>query len=154
KIEIKYIFFVATPHFGAPQILQAFLHKESLINFELADKWVSGPLNKYGPTFDSIYELFPFSHAYRKNFSSDVLCITSSKRNSNPAYGLRVGYRKQGLEARPRPVDIFSAATLLQFGISDKFDIIGVSDKQSYLQDKLDRAKTAICDLVEFEMPR
>lgn len=144
---VAHIFFVATPHTGAPKSVLALLHHQTLIENETLDSLVSGSLNRYGVTFDSFYELFPVGHAYREEFLEDQLCTPPGQPRA-----FLVGYRKQS-DDKPRPVDLFSAQVLLNFGIAQRFTDIGITDPQAYLQDKLTRARQSICALAEFSFP-
>lgn len=145
--EVAHIFFVATPHTGAPKSVVALLHHQTLIENENLDRLISGSLNKFGITFDSFYELFPSGHAYREQFVSDQLCTPPDEAPS-----FLVGYRKQS-DDKPIPVDLFSAQVLLNFGIAERFTEIGITDPRAYLQDKLTRARQAICALADFRLP-
>lgn len=151
KLDIRRISFVATPHLGAPKSLLTFLYEEQLISFGPLNHFLAGSLNKYGPTFDSIYELFPFTHAHRGKFISSQLCLPPNLRERSPAFELRVGVQQSG--NKTRPVDIFSASVLLKYGIERKFTDIGIINPQLYLQKKLDNARSVICDLLSYKFP-
>jgi pimeloyl-ACP methyl ester carboxylesterase len=152
-IELAHLLFVATPHFGAPQSVQTVLHEVQLIGgVPLLDNWISYPINRYGLTFDSIYELFPASHAYSGNFDRSSLCISEERRSAHPELGFRVGYERENW-SRAKPLDIFDARVLMQFGIGERLVSIGIDNPLRYLQRKLDAANNAICRLARFEIP-
>jgi tetratricopeptide (TPR) repeat protein len=59
-LDVRRVFFIGTPHYGAPKALTALFEGYSLYDGNwFVNKYVSEGLNSYGFSFDSLYELLP-----------------------------------------------------------------------------------------------
>lgn len=152
-VNVAQIAFIATPHFGAPKSVQSVFFGEKLFDDPLINDWLVGPLNRDGVTFDSLYELFPASHAYEgARLHGGEPCYSTVSESSKNRLRYRVYYRDDRGERAP--MDIFSAGVMLDFSpVAKKFEALGITDAAAYLQAKLDRARKNICALADFEMP-
>ncbi|MBL8596452.1 MAG: hypothetical protein JNL14_01805 [Devosia sp.] len=140
--------FLATPHFGS---MSAFTSLVDATVIKPGWDWlVAGGLNRYGYTFDSIYELLPVATASEGKFGSSPRCSSTRFVDNVPLPNVSV--RPVGADVTP--VDLFDARTYEKLGIFKRFDLLGQTDDRfQYLQGKLDRAEAAICDLLKFEEP-
>jgi len=152
EIKIDSIIFVATPHLGAPESFLTFIDEVSLIDFPFVDGVVSRSLNRYGVTFDSIYELFPFSNSYQWQDGKRVPCFDAPTGFGSGLSKHRVRIKQENRGQR-LPIDIFSADVLGRLGAYKKLEELQISDPQAYLADKLDRAREVTCALSSFVMP-
>jgi len=152
-VNVAQIAFIATPHFGAPKSVQSMFFGEKLFDDPLINRWLVGPLNRDGVTFDSLYELFPASHAYEgARLQGGVPCYSTVSESSKNRLRYRVYYKDERGESAP--LDIFSAGVMLNFSpVAKKFETLGITEPAAYLQAKLDRARKNICALAGFEMP-
>ncbi len=153
KLRIRAIVFVATPHFGAPKAFFSLITRASLTDYPLVDRRVSAAVNEYGVTFDSIYELLPFSHTYRWKNGKREICFDVPQGVSSVEDPLRFRILSDE-DGSDQPVDIFSSDVLFRMGIRNRLNAIGIANPRSYLQEKLDRAREVSCRLSDFEFPR
>jgi len=155
KAQVRGILFVTTPNFGAPIAFRYIVEGIQIINFPILGDFISRGINKYGVTFDSLYELLPFSHSYSENLTKKNMCFRdASGEPMDPNIVYQPFWRDQ-----PEVVDVFDAAVLFELGVEERFASLQndfsqeIGNPLHYLQNKLNNARKVICKLSSFQIP-
>lgn len=157
--DIESILFVATPNYGVPKAFEYLVSGIQLINFPVIGNFISSGLNKHGVSFDSLYELLPFSHSYRSVFDRSNMCFPEGGRRFGAiALKYRIMYKK-AVDDTAEIVDVFSDIVLERLGVLRKIQLLSgkfpssIGDPRNYLKKKLSSAREAICSLANFQLP-
>ncbi|WP_171229037.1 hypothetical protein [Ruegeria sp. HKCCA4008] len=153
RVEIGAIVFVATPHTGSPKSLISLMDGTDLFGIEAIDRVAMYAVNKYGYTFDSIYELLPFGTAQ----DEEGYCYTKEEMESGPKR-LRIYYLK-GTASEPDAMDPFSITFMESLGILEKIENLAedfpeeIGNPREYLERKLKSAEKIACSMARFRLP-
>ena len=155
QIDIHRIVFVATPHLGAPKSFSSLIFGIDLFGFEAVDEIVSKGLNDFGLSFDSTYELLPFTNSYSNTSSGKERCFLTDRHGPSKHRVLFKASDNSYLET----VDIFSVNILERLGVVERIERMlekinqSDTDAKAYLEGKLQSARSAICELADFHLP-
>ncbi|MFY0690449.1 MAG: hypothetical protein JXR14_00850 [Paracoccaceae bacterium] len=154
--EIGRIFFVGTPHLGAPLAFSHLINEIDLFGFKPVDDVIAKGINKFGLSFASLYELMPMTSAYERNDSNKRRCVGQELASSSGPYRHRVLFLKQDRVAET--LDIFDTEVLARLGVVDRVAEMLASvdieaDPKLYLEERLNSARAVICKLSTFVMP-
>lgn len=153
KIEIGAILFVATPHAGSPKAFLTLANRADLLGIGVIDEAVLKSVNRFGYSFDSAYELLPFTLAS----DGQGHCLDKSEMRSGPRRN-RLFYA-QGNATEPRAIDPYTLAFWQALGVIEKLEELSktfpneIKNPTSYLSDKLASAERVACKLLRFELP-
>lgn len=155
KIDIQRLVFVATPHLGAPKAFSSLILGMDLFGFSAVDAVISRGLNNYGLSFDSTYELLPFTSSYSVSSGIKKRCF---QVGGSSAAIHRVLFKASD-SAFYDTLDIFSVDVLQRLGVVSRVEKmlkrVGRKDVEAtdYLEAKLLSARNAICELSDFRLP-
>lgn len=155
QIDIHRLVFVATPHLGAPKAFSSLVLGMDLFGFSAVDGVISKGLNDFGLSFDSTYELLPFSNSYVDQSGDKERCFPVGDYGSERH---RVLYKASD-NTFYETVDIFSTTVLERLGVvarvEEMLQKVGSSgiDANAYLDEKLRSARSSICELASFVPP-
>jgi pimeloyl-ACP methyl ester carboxylesterase len=159
KLKIGRIVFVGTPHLGAPKAFAELISGIDLFGFSVVDAVVSRGINHFGLSFDSLYELLPFTNSYVSVSEGPERCFQHKE-----SYGLRTedAFRdrvvfKQSKYEDFETLDIFSVSVLERLGVVERVaemlsEIGSKEEPRKYLESKLENARDVTCSLSKFEL--
>lgn len=160
-IKFERVMFVGTPHIGAPTAFLSLVDTIDLIGVRKVDKFVFESLNNYGVSFDSIFELLPFSTAHT---GSSIEPGESCFPPPHSEHGLPMGVNAPRVYWRSddgslSAFDLFNIRFMEKLGVLEKVDQLKntapslVTDARTYLRAKLDAAMQNTCRLARFNFP-
>ena len=139
KADLERLFFLGTPHVGATKFVESLIDDYSLGNSsEWFGKLLASGLNKYGASFESVYELLPISQSER--------CRQSSKHGKSLPQ-----YVYMRVDSKPRPIDVFDRRRWRDLKMPKWVPELpgGESYYDSFLPRQLQRAESMLCGLLD-----
>jgi len=139
--DIKHVVFVGTPHYGSPKIVRTLFAGYSMLPISVINSKVTEGINKYGYSFESLYELLPAQH--------NPNC-RQALQNLNLAPAL-------ALDNVPGNtfIDLFDANLYREWKIPRS---MGDAERKEFhdkkLQGILDKAKIINCGLATYDFPK
>lgn len=150
KLNIKKILYVATPHLGAAKALWGLIDQPSLTWIPVVDRYVSKGLERYGPTFPSVYELFPAELAYRGDFENFEPCIDISLANQIG----RPSFYQRNSKNELISFDIFNADRWEEIGVIQRIsNSLGDDYSKVFFASMLEDARQTICEIANYIAP-
>ena len=151
-LEIRRIVFGGTPHYGSPQSLFVFSDKFRLVTGWKAwlpglDYTLSRPINKYGATFPSGYQLLPIT---------DAGCPSSAGTLYRDFKDYVPPFQIVDDTGKPQPADAFSHDLWKKLNWPKSLHIENKSDVEAFrttvLGGLLESAQKFVCGLADFEV--
>jgi hypothetical protein len=139
KADIARLFFLGTPHVGATKFVESLIDDYKLgEGSEWFGKLLASGLNKYGASFESVYELLPI-------FQSQRCRMATLNGAALPQYI----YMK--VDAKPRPIDIFDQRRWRDLGLPKQLPPLpaGESYYDTFLPRQLGRAEEMLCGMMQ-----
>ncbi len=139
KADLERLFFLGTPHVGATKFVESLIDDYSLGNSsEWFGKLLASGLNKYGASFESVYELLPISQSER--------CRLSSKHGKSLPQ-----YVYMRVDSKPKPIDVFDRRRWRDLKMPKQVPVLpgGENFYDSFLPRQLKRAEGMLCGLLD-----
>lgn len=139
KADLERLFFLGTPHVGATKFVESLIDDYKLgEGSEWFGRLLASGLNKYGASFESVYELLPISQSER--------CRRSTVHGKSLPQ-----YVYMRVDSKPRPIDVFDRRRWRDLKMPKQVpELPGGEDfYDSFLPRQLKRAETMLCGMME-----
>ncbi|MGH6907592.1 MAG: lipase/acyltransferase domain-containing protein, partial [Aestuariivirga sp.] len=139
KANVERLFFLGTPHVGATKFVESLIDDYKLgEGNEWFGRLLASGLNKYGASFESVYELLPIFQSER--------CRLATVNGANlPQYVF------MKVDSKPRPIDIFDQRRWRDLGIPKQLPPLpgGENYYETFLPRQLGRAEEMLCGMMQ-----
>ncbi len=139
KAQVERLFFLGTPHVGATKFVESLIDDYKLgEGNEWFGRLLASGLNKYGASFESVYELLPI-------FQSERCRLATANGASLPQYIF------MKVDAKPRSIDIFDRRRWRDLGIPKQLPPLpeGENYYETFLPRQLGRAEEMLCGMMQ-----
>lgn len=139
KADVERLFFLGTPHVGATKFVESMIDDYKLgEGNEWFGRLLASGLNKYGASFESVYELLPI-------FQSERCRLATDNGAALPQYVF------MKVDAKPRPIDIFDKRRWRDLGIPKQLPPLPGSENyyDTFLPRQLGRAEEMLCNMMQ-----
>ena len=139
KADVERLFFLGTPHVGATKFVESLVDDFKLSDgYERIGKLLAAGLNKYGASFESVYELLPI-------FQSERCRLATANGAALPQYIF------MKIDAKPRPIDVFDKRRWRDLGIPKQLPPLpgGENYYETFLPRQLGRAEEMLCGMMQ-----